>query len=219
MTTVQAEKIARRKLSSLPLAQELGNVSKACKLVGYSRQQFYEIRRNFQTFGAEGLVDCVAGPRAPHPNRVSAEVEDAILGYALEHPAHGPRRTADELLLRGIQVSSGAVRGVWSRHNLLTKHERPLPQRLIPLRLRGRLALAESRLIQGSARRALGDPEALPHPLYGSTPPRRAQKFPLATSFRIWLSSACSATMRFSRAFSFSSSRSRFASSAFIPPY
>lgn len=126
MTTVQADKIARRKLSLLQLAQELGNVSKACKIVGYSRQQFYEIRRNFQTFGAEGLVDRVAGPRNPHPNRVSAEVEEAILAFALEHPTYGPQRTADELLLQGVQVSSGGVRGVWSRHHLLTKHERLL---------------------------------------------------------------------------------------------
>ena len=40
MTTVQAEKIARRKLSLLQLAQELGNVSKACRIVGYSQQHF-----------------------------------------------------------------------------------------------------------------------------------------------------------------------------------
>ena len=49
MTTDQ--KIARRKLSLRELASELSNVSKACKLMGYSRQQFYEIRRNFQTYG------------------------------------------------------------------------------------------------------------------------------------------------------------------------
>ena len=82
MTTVQKEKIARRKLSLLQLAQELGNVSKACKLVGYSRQQFYEIRRNFQLYGADGLIDQLPGARSPHPNRVSEEVEQAIL----EHP-------------------------------------------------------------------------------------------------------------------------------------
>ena len=69
MTTVQGEKIARRKLSLLQLAQELGNVSKACKIVGYSRQQFYEIRRNFQLYGAEGLIDQLPGPKGPHPNR------------------------------------------------------------------------------------------------------------------------------------------------------
>ena len=45
MTT--KDKVARRKLSLLELASELSNVSRACKLIGYSRQQFYEIRRNF----------------------------------------------------------------------------------------------------------------------------------------------------------------------------
>ena len=69
MTT--EKKIARRKLSLLELAAELGNVSKACRVMGYSRQQFYEIRRNFQTYGAEGLLDKVAGARPPHPNRVA----------------------------------------------------------------------------------------------------------------------------------------------------
>ena len=120
------EKVARRKRSLLELATELGNVSKACRVMGYSRQQFYEIRRNFQTFGAEGLLDRVAGARAPHPNRVAAEVEQAILDHALAHPGHGPMRVAQELMLRGIQVSSGGVRGVWQRHGLLTKHERLL---------------------------------------------------------------------------------------------
>jgi transposase InsO family protein len=122
-------RIARRKLSLLELAQDLGNVSKACKLVGYSRQQFYEIRRNFQTFGAAGLVDKIRGPKGPHPNRLAAEIEEAILAYALEHPTHGPMRVAHELALRGVQVSAGGVRGVrgvWSRHDLLTKHERLL---------------------------------------------------------------------------------------------
>jgi hypothetical protein len=46
MTT--GKKVARRKLSLLELASELGNVSKAWRIMGYSRQQFYEIRRNYQ---------------------------------------------------------------------------------------------------------------------------------------------------------------------------
>lgn len=122
MTT--EEKIARRKLSLLQLAQEMGNVSKACKLLGYSRQQFYEIRRNYQTFGAEGLVDRLPGPKSPHPNRVSEEVEKAVLAHSLTHPSHGCLAVAQVLSLQGISVSSGGVRGVWSRHGLLTRHER-----------------------------------------------------------------------------------------------
>lgn len=54
------EKVARRK-SLLELTKELNNVSKACKLIGYRRQQFYKIRRNYQTYGAEGLLDTLPG--------------------------------------------------------------------------------------------------------------------------------------------------------------
>jgi transposase InsO family protein len=124
MTT--EKKIARRKLSLLELASELSNVSKACKVMGYSRQQFYEIRRNFQTYGADGLIDRLPGTRGPHPNRVAPEIESAILDHALEHPCHGATRVEQELRLKGLQVSSGGVRGVWQRHNLLTKHDRLL---------------------------------------------------------------------------------------------
>ena len=120
------KKVARRKLSMLQLAEELGNVSKACKLMGYSRQQFYEIRRNFQTFGAEGLLDQLPGARGPHPNRVPEEVEKAILEYSLNYPTHGCLRVAQQLALQGVDVSSGGVRGVWGRHDLLTKHQRLL---------------------------------------------------------------------------------------------
>ena len=124
MTTM--DKIARRKLSLLDLASELSNVSRACKISGYSRQQFYEIRRNFQTYGAEGLLDRMPGARGPHPNRVAAEIETAILDHALDHPCHGATRVEQELRLKGIQVSSGGVRGVWARHNILNKHQRLL---------------------------------------------------------------------------------------------
>lgn len=117
-------KVARRKLSLLELASEMGNVSKACKIMGYSRQQFYEIRRNYQTYGSDGLIDRLPGARGPHPNRVSDDVEKAVLTYCIEHPNHGPLRVAQELSLQGVNVSSGGVRGVWSRHNLMTRHER-----------------------------------------------------------------------------------------------
>lgn len=120
------DKIARRKLSLLDLASELSNVSRACKVMGYSRQQFYEIRRNFQTYGAEGLIDRLPGARGPHPNRVPAEIEQAVLAHGLDHPCHGALRVEQELRLKGLAVSSGGVRSVWQRHNLLTKHERLL---------------------------------------------------------------------------------------------
>ncbi len=45
---------------------------------------------------------------------------EAILAHALAHPTHGAQRVADELMLRGVQVSSGGVRGVWIRNGLIT---------------------------------------------------------------------------------------------------
>ena len=60
----------RRKLSLLQLAQELGNVAKACRLMGYHRDTFYEVRRAFQVGGVQALVEQRRGPRGPHPNRV-----------------------------------------------------------------------------------------------------------------------------------------------------
>ena len=124
MTTI--EKVARRKLSLLELASELANVSKACRVMGYSRQQFYEIRRQYQVHGAAGLADRLPGVRGPHPNRVSEEVEKAVLEHSLTNPTQGCLRVAQELALKGVTVSSTGVRGVWGRHNLLSKHERLL---------------------------------------------------------------------------------------------
>lgn len=60
-------KLARRKPSLLELATELSNVSKACQLMGYSRQHFYEIRRNFQTYGSQGLLDRLPDPQGASP--------------------------------------------------------------------------------------------------------------------------------------------------------
>ena len=122
MTT--EEKITRRKLSLLDLAQELRNVSKACKVMGYSRQQSYDIRRNYQTYGSSGLLDKLPGCKGAHPNRVSPEIEQAILDYSLQRPTHSPLRVSQELALRGITISSGGVQGVWSRHDLLSKNDR-----------------------------------------------------------------------------------------------
>ena len=121
-----AQKAARRKLNLLELANDLGNVSEACRRIGYSREQFYEIRRNYQTFGSEGLLDKVRGPKNPHPNRASEEQEKAVLDYCLEFPVHGALKVSQQLILRGIHIGVGAIRGIWQRHTMLLKCQRLL---------------------------------------------------------------------------------------------
>ena len=51
------------------MANDLGKVSKACRLIGYSRDHFYEIHRNYQAFDSKELLDKIRGPRNPHPNK------------------------------------------------------------------------------------------------------------------------------------------------------
>ena len=84
------EKVARRKLSLLELANDLSNVSRACKVSGYSRQQFYEIRRNFETHGADGLIERMPGAKGWHPNRVAIKIETAIFDHELAQPGQVP---------------------------------------------------------------------------------------------------------------------------------
>ena len=47
---------SRRKLSMLQLALESGNVSKACRLMGYHRDTFYEVRCAFHVGGVQALA-------------------------------------------------------------------------------------------------------------------------------------------------------------------
>lgn len=116
----------RRKLSLLQLASELGNVSKACQIMGYHRDTFYEVRRAFQVGGVSALIEEKRGPKNPHPNRVPPEVEEKVLDYALRFPTHGAQRVANELRLQEVQISPSGVRGVWLRHDLETRHKRLL---------------------------------------------------------------------------------------------
>lgn len=122
MTTLSQS--TKRKLSLLQVAEEFGNVSKACKLMGYHRDTFYEVRRAFQIGGVAALVEEKRGPRNPHPNRVAPEIEQKILDYALTFPTHGPQRVSNELRLTATEVSPGGVRGVWLRRGIETRYKR-----------------------------------------------------------------------------------------------
>lgn len=114
----------KRKLSLLQLAEELGNVAKAARIMGYHRDSFYEVQRAFKSGGVAALVDARRGARNPHPNRVAPEVEQRVLAYCLTHPTRGAARVANDLRLEGLAISPSGVRGVWLRHDLETRYKR-----------------------------------------------------------------------------------------------
>ena len=112
-----SQNIIKYKLSLLNLAQELGNISKACKVMGLSRDTFYRYQNAVQEGGVEALID--ANRRKPNlQNRVDQSTEDAVVAFALEQPAFGQLRTSNELRKKGIFISASGVRSVWLRHNL-----------------------------------------------------------------------------------------------------
>jgi len=121
MTT--QDKLINRKLSLLELADYLKNVSQACKINGVSRQHFYDIQKTYEEHGIEGLKEKTR--RKPCiKNRVAPEVEEAVVAMAIEYPAYGQARAANELRKDGVLVSGGGVRSIWLRHNLETFKKR-----------------------------------------------------------------------------------------------
>jgi len=119
----QQQYIINRKMNIVELAEKLGNISQACRNLGVSRQHYYDIKEAIEQDGLEGLLE--KSRRAPRiGNRLSPEIEQKILEYSLQYPTHGQKRLANQFKAEGIQISDGGVRGVWGRHNLLTKADR-----------------------------------------------------------------------------------------------
>lgn len=109
--------IIKHKAGLLNLAKELGNISKACKVMGVSRDSFYRYKELSEQGGLDALIN--KSRRVPNSkNRVDAAVESAVVAYALEQPAHGQARTSNELRKKGVFVSPNGVRSIWLRNNL-----------------------------------------------------------------------------------------------------
>lgn len=112
-------KLIKTKLGLLNLSEQLGNVSQACKIFGYSRDSFYRFKELYENGGELALQE-VSRRKPVVKNRIAESIEIEVKRIAFEYPAFGQVRASNELKKSGVFISPAGVRCVWLRNGIET---------------------------------------------------------------------------------------------------
>lgn len=117
------QNVIKHKTGLLNLAAELGNISKACRIMGFSRDTFYRYQTARDAGGVEALFE-VSRKKPNLKNRVDEATEQAVIDFAIAFPAYGQVRASNELRKEEVFVSPSGVRSIWLRHDLASMKQR-----------------------------------------------------------------------------------------------
>lgn len=117
-------KVAKHRLSVLELAEQLGNITLACKQRGMPRNWFYEYKRRFQTHGLEGLKDMAPIPKS-HPHWYTDEEKAKIIELALLHPSWSSKKLeAISEEVTGKYLNNASIQRVLGDADLGSRYQR-----------------------------------------------------------------------------------------------
>jgi ACT domain-containing protein len=85
------EKIIKNKVGLLNLAEKLNNVSRACKVMGFSRDTFYRYKSAVEDGGINALLD--KSRRQPNLKNRTDEITE--VQHAIDFPANGQLRASN----------------------------------------------------------------------------------------------------------------------------